>query len=75
MPDGDVFANVNHSALGNVKTHSIFEIVYKEIIQGKSWLNIRNQEPCNNCIYQWLCPPPSEYEILIGQPNLCHIKQ
>lgn len=27
-----------------------------------------------DCIYQWLCPSPSNYELVIGQPNLCHIK-
>jgi pseudo-rSAM protein len=74
MSDGDVYANVNHPVLGNISTHSIYEIVYKEIEEGKSWLNIRNQAPCNNCVYQWLCPPPSDYEIAIGRPNLCHVK-
>ncbi|MDR1583954.1 MAG: TIGR04150 pseudo-rSAM protein [Prevotellaceae bacterium] len=75
MPNGDVYANVNHPALGNIVMHSIHEIIYKEIEEGKSWLNIRNQAPCNNCIYQWFCPPPSDYEIAIGRPNLCHVKQ
>ena len=75
MPNGDAYANVNHPALGNIYTQSIYEIVYKEIEEGKSWLRIRNQEPCNDCVYQWLCPPPSDYEIAIGRPNLCHVKQ
>jgi pseudo-rSAM protein len=74
MPNGDVYANVNHPALGNIYMHSIYEIVCKEIDKGKSWLNIRNQAPCNNCLYQWLCPPPCDYEIAIGRPNLCHVK-
>jgi pseudo-rSAM protein len=74
MPNGDVYANVNHPVLGNIYTHSINEIVYKEIEKGTSWFRIRNQAPCNDCIYQWLCPPPSDYEILIGRPNLCHVK-
>lgn len=73
MPNGDAYANVNHPVLGNIYTHGIHEIVYKEIEEGKSWLNIRNQAPCNNCIYQWLCPPPSDYEMALGRPNLCHI--
>jgi pseudo-rSAM protein len=73
MPNGDAYANVNHPALGNIHTHSIHEIIQKEIDGGKSWLRIRNQAPCNTCIYQWLCPPPSDHEIAIGRPNLCHV--
>jgi pseudo-rSAM protein len=48
-------------------------ILFIEVEEGKSWLRIRNQAPCSTCIYQWLCPPPSDYEIVIGRPNLCHI--
>ena len=73
MPNGDVHSNINYPALGNICTHSIFELIQKEIEEGKSWLRVRNQEPCNACIYQWLCPSPSDYEIMIGQTNLCHV--
>lgn len=74
MPNGDVYANLKYKQLGNINTHSIYEIIQKEINEGCSWLRIRNQSPCNNCIYQWLCPSPSNYEIAIGRPNLCNIK-
>lgn len=75
MPNGDVYANINHPLLGNMHTHSIYEIVHKEVEEGQSWFRIRNQVPCNNCIYQWICPSPSNYEIAIGRPNLCHVNQ
>ena len=75
MSNGEVYANVKHPALGNIHSHSVYEIINKEIEEGRSWLRIRNQAPCNQCIYQWLCPAPSDYEIEIGRPNLCHIKQ
>ena len=74
MPNGDAYANINHPALGNIYTNSIQEIINKEIEEGKSWFRIRNQAPCNDCVYQWLCPSPSNYEIQIGRPNLCHLK-
>ena len=74
MPNGDAYANLNHPILGNIYTESIYEIVIKEIEEGQSWLRIRNQAPCNECVYQWLCPPPSNYELVIGRPNLCHVK-
>lgn len=60
-------------ALGNIYTHSIYEIVCKEIEKGLSWFRIRNEAPCNECVYRWLCPSPSDYETAIGRPDLCHV--
>lgn len=74
MPNGDAYANVNQPMLGNIFSHSIYEIVQKEMDEGKSWFRIRDQAPCNRCIYQWLCPSPSTFEIILGRSNLCHIK-
>lgn len=74
LPNGDIYANINHPVLGSIYTNNIYEIVQKEIDNGKSWFNIRSQSPCNNCVYQWFCPSPSDYEITIGRTNLCHIK-
>ena len=74
LPNGDAYANLNHPTLGNIYTDSIYEIVHKEVEIGKSWFRIRNQAPCTDCVYQWLCPPPSDYEIAIGRSNLCHVK-
>lgn len=73
MPDGKVFANVNMPSLGTIDD-SPYSIVYKEFIAGESWFRLRAQIPCENCVYQWLCPSPSNYEIVIDRPNLCHVK-
>lgn len=73
MPNGDVFSNLNHPSLGNIYTSSIYDLIRKELIEGKSWLRTRNLTPCNTCVYQWLCPSPSDYEIAIGRPNLCKV--
>ena len=73
IADGKVYANPNRSAIGHIG-ETPHAIVYREIIEGSSWLRIRDQKPCCDCIYQWLCPSPSHYEDVIGKPNLCHIK-
>lgn len=73
MPDGNVYANVNAPSLGTIDD-SPYSIVYKEFTNGKSWFKLREQAPCNNCIYQWLCPTPSNYETVLELPNLCHVK-
>lgn len=73
MNDGKVYSNPNHSAIGHIG-ETPHALVYREITEGSSWLRIRDQKPCCDCIYQWLCPSPSHYEDVIGKPNLCHIK-
>ena len=73
LPDESVYANVNNHALGNINDEPK-SIVYKEFTDGVSWLQIRKEEPCCNCIYQWLCAPPSNYELAIGKDNLCTVK-
>jgi len=73
MPDGKIYANINHNALGDIND-DIRELIYSELVNGKSWLRIRDQAPCVDCIYQWLCPSPSNYEIAIGRHNLCNVK-
>ncbi len=72
-PDGKVYANPKFPALGTIEDE-IRELVYKEMDQGSSWRRTRDMEPCSDCVYQWLCPSPSNYELAIGKPNLCHVK-
>lgn len=73
LPNGNVYANVNETPLGTLD-ESPYSIIYKEFTEGKSWLKVRDQAPCTSCIYQWMCPSPSNYEIILEQPNLCHVK-
>ena len=73
LPDGNVYANVNMIPLGTIDDSS-YSIVYKEFISGQSWFRLRDQVPCDNCIYQWLCPSPSNYEIVLDRLNLCHVR-
>jgi pseudo-rSAM protein len=73
MPDAKVYANPHFPALGTIDD-DIRELIFRELTEGKSWLRIRDMKPCSDCVYQWLCPSPSNYELAIGKPNLCHIK-
>lgn len=72
LPDKKVYANVNAEPVGTMKD-SIYHLLFKELDKGASWRMIRDQKPCKECVYQWLCPSPSNYELLIGKPNLCNI--
>lgn len=71
--NGKVYANINHKPIGTIKD-DIRYLVYKEMCEGTSWRRVRDMEPCSNCVFQWLCPSPSNYELVIGKSNLCHIK-
>lgn len=72
MPDGSVYSNMNFPRIGTLDS-TIYNILFKEFNEGRSWLRIRDMKPCCDCVYQWLCPSPSDYELVIGKPNLCHI--
>jgi len=74
FPDGTAKANPNAEKLGNLNANSIAELLRLEMERNTSWIKLRNNEPCNKCLYQYLCPPPSNYEIIIGKSNLCSLK-
>ena len=74
MPDGEVYSSMASSSLGNLKEDSLNDLIFHEFSTKKSWLLKRDKEPCLNCAYRYLCPSPSNYEIVIGRLNLCHIK-
>ncbi|MDR1054572.1 MAG: TIGR04150 pseudo-rSAM protein [Prevotellaceae bacterium] len=71
--DGSVRASANTELIGNINNDQIIDIIAKEMDINTAWRKVRNEEPCNSCLYQYLCPPPSNYEHAIGKYNLCHI--
>jgi pseudo-rSAM protein len=74
LPDTKVYANLDQQPIGTIRD-TLYNLVYKEMITGNAWRMKRESKPCTSCVYQWLCPVPSNYEIVIGYHNLCHIKQ
>jgi len=74
LNDGTVYANVNEKSIGNIKDSSLYDIIYKEMYQGKSWRKLRTKvKPCKDCLYNLLCPPISNYEHAINRHHLCRI--
>lgn len=72
MPNGNVYANPNHQPIGKIDG-SALEMILNEMSSNNSWRRIRNQKPCADCVYQWLCPSPSNYELAIDKENLCSV--
>lgn len=74
LANGQVYANLNARKLGTLGQHSIYEIISKEMVSGKSWRKIRKYvSPCKSCTFERLCPPISNYNTVIGRYDLCHI--
>lgn len=74
LSDGCIHSNLNYSCLGDI-SDNIRELIYKEMKNGKSWLRTRDfVDPCKLCLYKYICPSLSNYEIVIGKSNLCNIK-
>ncbi len=64
--NGFCYANLNKHHIGTIG-QPLSAIAEKEWLLGKSWRDIRKYKPCSSCIYQYLCPSPSNYEYVIGK--------
>jgi len=74
LPDGQVHANFNDPPLGNIRNHSLKRLIIKEMQEGISWKRTRLKvNPCKNCLYYFLCPPVSNYELFMNRFNFCKI--
>lgn len=74
LPDGMLYANLNDRETGNISLQSLEESILKEITEGVSWFRTRQTvSPCSRCLYRFLCPPVSAYEIVTGRFNFCDI--
>lgn len=75
LPNGNVHTNLNTETIGNVYQEALIEMIYP-ILKDKTgdWFLLRSKvAPCNKCIYNFLCPPPSNYNFILKCNNLCTI--
>ena len=73
FPNGNVYSNVNLPPIGTIK-NKLYDIIVDEMKSHRAWRLTRDcLSPCRDCLYRYLCPSPSNYEFVIGKPNLCHI--
>lgn len=73
FPDGEVRAERNTEALGNIKEADIKTMIQRELIENTAWRKTRTHTPCSECICQNLCPSPIYYEIVTNK-KCCGIK-
>ncbi|MDR2836056.1 MAG: hypothetical protein LBV69_07690 [Bacteroidales bacterium] len=70
LPDNKIYANPNFVSLGNLE-NDWTDILQKNLLNNPCWFKTRKMKPCANCIYQYLCPPISNYNLVIEKGNLC----
>ena len=73
LPTGECRVSMNTPALGNLLQSSLLEILYKELTTNTAWRKTRNSGKCQKCFFQYLCPPLSSYEQVIGREDLCRL--
>ena len=71
LPNGEVKANMNSRTIGKFPDHSILQLIYMELMDNTAWRKIRENGKCTKCIYRYLCPPVSNYELVLEKFDLC----
>ena len=69
-PDGTIYSNPNFPKLGNIE-NKFSDILLRAFNNDSAWFLTRNVDPCNECVFKWLCPSQSNYELNTGVANLC----
>lgn len=75
FPNGDVKSNINGTILGNINQQHLIKMVEKELSSTNFWRHTRTDSPCCDCLFQFLCPSPSNYEFVMHKNNLCHVEK
>lgn len=68
--DGAIYSNPNFPKLGNIE-NEFSDVLLRAFNNNSAWFLTRNVDPCNECVFKWLCPPQSNYELNTGVANLC----
>ncbi len=69
-PYGHIYTSYNLPSIGTY-TSSIKQILKKAISPCQAWHLTRTSRTCTNCIYQWFCPPISDYELFLNKIKPC----
>lgn len=71
MPSGLVYTNLCNDPIGSINDN-LSKLIMSEFSKGTSWLKTRGEGKCRKCLFRFLCPSPSNYEILMNT-TLCNI--
>ena len=62
--NGDIYTSLFEKKFGNIADASIREAIHNELNSGFVWTLTRDKiKPCKSCVYCYICPSISNYEI------------
>ena len=72
---GDVYENLNGTSIASIKKINLAKLISQIITNGDYWFKIRqNCNECKDCHFVDICPPISNYELVLKQNNLCKVQ-
>jgi pseudo-rSAM protein len=73
FPNGDAKAHPSKETIGNCIQEPLVKVIANELEKNTAWRIVRDKEPCSGCLYQFICPSPSDYEFVTEKNNLCSV--
>lgn len=68
LSSGNIYSCLQHPPIGNIDVDDLREVLYSEFLTYKNWFMVRkNLSVCKSCVFNFLCPPISNYELSIGE--------
>ncbi len=72
LANGDIYTNLNSKKIGNVFNDPLPNVISNAMSSETTWfVNKTEVQPCQDCVYNFLCSPITNYEYVIGRNNLC----
>lgn len=72
LPDGNIHSCINCLPIGNIKRENLKQILFDEFSIHKFWFTTRlKAESCKNCLYNFVCPPITNFELCLNKTDLC----
>jgi len=71
LADGQIYEDENTAPVGTI-SDNLENILYSLMSNDRAWFHTRlHNGTCSNCIYKFLCPPPSRLEKLLQREMIC----
>lgn len=68
-------AEIKGKAIAKLKNKlNIKEIIFDALVHSNQWFLTRGKvRPCKSCVFKYICPPISDYELKANKYNFCNI--
>lgn len=71
-PTGEVYSCKSRVCIGNIWSSNIKSVIFNELNIYQHWYLTRKTMPyCEDCVFNWICPPVTHNELEINKWNFC----